>query len=86
MLIRCNVKDCVYNNGSFCTLDVVEIDSNGKCMNYKEKIPYKGNIVVKCKCGNEIIIDFEDCNSTDILKRCSECGRKISVEINVNYG
>ncbi|MCD6340325.1 MAG: DUF1540 domain-containing protein [Desulfurococcales archaeon] len=34
MAIRCLRTDCKYNEGSYCTLDFIEIDEEGKCMDY----------------------------------------------------
>ena len=35
MAIRCNRTDCKFNDGGWCTLDYVEIDEEGKCVEYE---------------------------------------------------
>ena len=34
MPIKCLRTDCEYNKGNYCTLDYIEIDEHGKCMDY----------------------------------------------------
>jgi len=35
MAIRCLVFDCRYNDGGWCDLDMIEIDTNRMCTEYE---------------------------------------------------
>jgi len=37
MPIKCLRTDCEYNKGNYCTLDYIEIDEQGKCIDYTPK-------------------------------------------------
>jgi len=37
MPIKCLRTDCKYNKGNYCTLDFIEIDEQGKCIDYTPK-------------------------------------------------
>ena len=50
MAIKCARRDCKFNDGSWCTLDYVEINEEGKCIEYepderKKVIEYNTNLV-----------------------------------------
>jgi len=36
MSIKCHVKDCKYKDGLFCSLYNIEIDEDGRCMDYEK--------------------------------------------------
>ena len=37
MAIRCWRMDCEFNHGGWCSLYMIEIDENGRCIDYKPK-------------------------------------------------
>jgi len=48
--IKCNRKDCKFNNGGWCDLDYIEINEKGECVEYdpdehKKIVEYNTNMV-----------------------------------------
>ena len=43
MAIRCLRFDCQYNAGGYCTLDFIEIDEQGICVDFEEREEWKNS-------------------------------------------